>query len=116
MTPDGTVPDDTGRRFRLASPATALVLGAFVLVLTAAGLPLADMAHQLRNVGVSQVVLILLFVGVGVVVAWHQPGNPIGWILLVIDHPTGATAWWGATGPGPGARRGSPRRNPPGRG
>jgi hypothetical protein len=54
-----------------------------VLVLTVAGLPLGAMAHQLTSVGVSQVVLIFLFLAVGVVVAWHQPRNPIGRILLV---------------------------------
>jgi hypothetical protein len=82
-TPEGAVADGAGRRFRPASPATALVLGAFVLVLTVAGLPLGAMAHQLKSDGVSQFVLILLFLAVGVVVAWHQPRNPIGWILLV---------------------------------
>jgi hypothetical protein len=73
---------DAVRRSQLASPATALVLGALVLVLAAAGLPLGDMAHQLGRLDAAQVVLALLFAAVGVVVAWHQPRNPIGWILL----------------------------------
>ena len=75
-------PKDGARRGRLASPAIVLVLGALVVVLTAAGLPLGDMAHQLGSFGAVQVVPALSFTAVGVVVAWHQPRNPIGWILL----------------------------------
>jgi len=71
---------DAAGRFRLAS--TALVLGAVVLVLTGAGLPLGDLAHQLGSFDASEVVVALSFAAVGVVVAWHQPRNPIGWILL----------------------------------
>ena len=67
------------RRFRLASPATATVLGALVFVLTAITVPLAGLT--VLNVGSD--LLNLVFAGVGVLVARRQPRNPIGWILLI---------------------------------
>ena len=74
----------TARRFRLASPATALVLGGLVLVLMAADVPLARLAHQsLNSSGGSAPVWFSAPLGaVGFVVAWRQPRNPLGWILL----------------------------------
>ena len=42
----GTGAADAGRRFRLASPASALVLGVLVLALMIADVPLASLAHQ----------------------------------------------------------------------
>ena len=67
------------RRFRLASPATATVLGALVFVLTVIAIPLAS----LTVINVGSDLLNLVFAGVGVVVARRQPRNPIGWILLI---------------------------------
>ncbi len=72
----------TARRFRLASPATALVLGGLELALVVAGLPLGAMAHQLDLSDQSGAVVFLAGIAVGAVVAWHQPRNPVGWILL----------------------------------
>jgi MFS family permease len=69
----------TARRYRLASPATATVLGALVLVLNAIAVPLAGLT--VLNIGSD--LLNLTFAGVGVVVARRQPRNPIGWILLI---------------------------------
>ena len=45
---------------------------------------LTGLAHQLtiRDV-VSGLVFVLIYAGVGVVVARRQPRNPIGWMLLV---------------------------------
>ena len=79
---------------RLASPRTAAVLGALVLVLIAA-LPVAGaltgQAHKLTLGTLQQLagplVVILVIGAVGLVVARHQPGNPIGWLLL------GAAGW-----------------------
>jgi hypothetical protein len=71
--------DVKARRFCLASPATATVLGALVLVLTAIAVPLAGLT--VLNTG--SYLVSLAFAGVGVVVARRQPLNPIGWILLI---------------------------------
>jgi hypothetical protein len=70
------------RRFHLASPATALILGGLVLALLVAGLPLGDMVHQLGASDIGQSALVLAFAAVGVAVAWHQPRNAMGWVLL----------------------------------
>jgi MFS family permease len=67
------------RRFGLASPATANVLGVLVFVLTVIAVPLTSLTAL--NVGSDLVNL--TFAGVGVVIARRQPRNPIGWILLI---------------------------------
>ena len=67
------------RGFRLASPVTATILGALVLVLAVVAIPLAS----LTVINVGSDLLNLIFAGVGVVVARRQPRNPIGWILLI---------------------------------
>ena len=71
----------TARRFRVASPAAALVTGVLLLVMVALAGALA-VASGNRLAGGSSILLFLAFGAVGVVVAWHQPGNPIGWLLL----------------------------------
>jgi hypothetical protein len=70
------------RCFWLASPAAAAGLAVLVLLLAAAVVPLALIARQgvLSNVG--QVVPFLPIAAVGLVIAWHRPRNPIGWLLL----------------------------------
>ena len=74
----------TAPRFRLASPATAAVLGAVVLLLVATSVPLAGLVHQLTiPVEASAVIPALVSAAVGVVVARHQPGNPLGWLLIL---------------------------------
>jgi hypothetical protein len=76
--------DLAGCRFRLASPATALVLGGLALALMIADVPLAGLAHQsLAATGGSVPVWISApFAVVGFLVAWRKPGNPLGWIIL----------------------------------
>ena len=70
-------------RFGLASPATATVLGAVVLALVALSIPLAGLVHQLTiPVEAAAVAPVLASGLVGVVVARHQPRNPVGWILI----------------------------------
>jgi hypothetical protein len=76
--------DVTARRFRLRSSVIALVLGALVLVLVAADVPLAGLARQSLNSsgGASPVWFSAAFGVVGLVVAWRRPGNPLGWLFL----------------------------------
>jgi hypothetical protein len=50
-------------------------------MLVSAGV-LSSTAHQFRLSGLGQVALLLSFAVVGVIVAWHQPRNPMGWVLL----------------------------------
>ncbi len=71
-----------GRRFRLASPATALVLGAVVLVLLAATVPLGVLDHSPVSSGSGSLILAPAFGVVGFAVAWRRPDNPLGWLLL----------------------------------
>jgi hypothetical protein len=72
------------RRIRLASPATALVLGGVLLALLAAAWPFAGLAHLSVNgsTGGAQWWTFTPFGVVGFVVAWRKPGNPLGWCLL----------------------------------
>ena len=70
------------RGIRLASPATALVLGGLVVGLMAAAFPLGRLAHQGMGSGGGGVYLAPVFGVVGFVVAWRKPGNPLGWLLL----------------------------------
>ena len=72
------------RRFRLASPATALVLGAVVVALLAAQWPFAGLAHVGVNssTGAPTWWTYTPFGVVGFVVAWRKPRNPLGWCLL----------------------------------
>jgi hypothetical protein len=74
----------TARRVRLASAATAVVVGGLVLALVIADVPLARMAHQgLDADGGSSPFWFSAALGVvGFVVASRSPRNPLGWILL----------------------------------
>ena len=75
--------DVAARRFRLASPATANALGVLVLVLLGVTVTLAALIHQLTILNVATGLTIpLVYAAVGVVVARHQPRNPVGWILI----------------------------------
>ena len=70
---------------RVVSPATATILGGLVLVLTAAYVALASLVHQLAAGNLGEPAAILIYAGVGVVVARRQPRNPIGWVLLIFS-------------------------------
>jgi hypothetical protein len=73
-----------GRRFRLASPTGALVLGAVVLALILGDAPLASLAHQSLSAsgGSVPVWMSAPFAVVGFVLARRKPGNPLGWVIL----------------------------------
>ena len=72
-------------RFRLVTPATALVLGLLTLLLEAVDVPLEAQIHTLSfgNYG-FQLVFIVPFTLVGVVVARREPHNPMGWLLMAV--------------------------------
>jgi hypothetical protein len=54
-----------------------------VVVLAAAAVVVRALAGQL-SIGITAgVVIVLTFAGVGLVIAWRQPGNPIGWMMVV---------------------------------
>jgi hypothetical protein len=80
----------TGRRWRLASPATAVALGVVALLSEAAQLVLEGLSHQLPTASsdiantAAGGVFVLVFTAVGVVVARRQPRNPMGWLLIAI--------------------------------
>jgi len=82
--PGGRAPHTqvAARRSRLGSPAAVAGLAVLVLLLAAAVVPLALVARQgvLSNLG--QVVPFLPIAAVGMVIAWHRPRNPIGWLLI----------------------------------
>src|SRR3984893_15239421 len=73
----------TGRRFRLASPSTALVVGIVVAVLLAAFVPVLALARQLSLGSFTPVVIYAPCAAVGFLIARRRPSNPIGWLLLV---------------------------------
>jgi len=67
----------------LASRLTAIVLVVLAVLISAAGLALYALTHQnLAENGGQIIVIFVSFVTVGLVLAWHRPGNPIGWIIL----------------------------------
>ena len=79
----GQGPAAASGRLRLASPVTATVLGTLALVLLAAAFVLSALVHQLSILGSGPIVpIVVVYAGVGVVVARRQPRNPIGWILI----------------------------------
>ena len=54
-----------------------------MVVLAAAAAVLAALAGRL-SIGITAgVVIVLTFAGVGLVVARRQPGNPIGWMMVM---------------------------------
>ena len=65
---------------RVARPGTALALGVIWMLLLAASVVLALLAHDSSSISTN--LLMLPFAAVGAVVAYRQPRNPIGWIML----------------------------------
>ena len=69
-----------------ARPATAWALAGLAALLAAALIPLSVMTWQnpLVQGNVSSVVIAACFAVVGLVIAWHRPRNPTGWLMLAL--------------------------------
>ena len=68
---------------RRASRVTAVTLAALALLLLPGSLVLDALTGQnLAENGAQDVIVFASAVTVGLVLAWHRPGNPIGWLLL----------------------------------
>ena len=69
----------------------AVLLAALLLLFSAITIGQSAVARQITlgsfNTGAGLMLTLRVIAAVGLVVAWHQPGNPIGWLLL------GALAW-----------------------
>ncbi len=66
-------------------PVTAWVLAGLTLLLAAALIPLSLLARQNPlATGGPQIAVDVSFAAVGLVVARHRPGNPIGWLMLCL--------------------------------
>jgi hypothetical protein len=75
-----------GWRLRLVRPGAALAVGALIVaMLASSGLIVSASHQQFKLSGLGQVAVFLAFAVVGVVVAWHQPRNPLGWVLLGVS-------------------------------
>ena|SRR5579871_386549 len=59
-----------------------MVLGVTTILLLAVALPVSEPAHNANTAGVSTVLLTVAFAVVGVIVARHEPRNPIGWTMI----------------------------------
>ena len=74
----------TGRPGVRAARWAALLVGALVLAVTVAEVPLAGLARQsvLASGGSLPFPFTLAYGVVGLLVAWRKPGNVIGWLML----------------------------------
>jgi hypothetical protein len=72
--------DDAERR--RGGGRAALILGVVLLVLCAGGGVLTGLAHQLTLGHAGYGVATLMFGLTGVVIVYHQPRNPVGWIFI----------------------------------
>jgi hypothetical protein len=69
-------------RIRLATPATAIAVGVLVVALMLLAIPLSRAATSSSGGNASTVFVIVPFALVGVVVAYRQPRNAVGLIML----------------------------------
>ncbi len=71
------------RRVRPASRLAAIALAALAVLILTGSLILYALTHQnLAENGGQDVIIFGSFVTVGLIIAWHRPGNPLGWIIL----------------------------------
>jgi hypothetical protein len=67
---------------RIVRPGTALTAGILIVIMMAVSAAVNAAGHALKLSTLGEAALWLSFGLVGVVVAWHQPRNPMGWVLL----------------------------------
>jgi hypothetical protein len=73
----------TARRAWPARRVAAVALAVLAVLILAGSLVLYALTHQnLAENGGQELVILATFVTVGLIIAWHRPGNPIGWIIL----------------------------------
>jgi hypothetical protein len=61
----------------------AIALAVLAVLIFAGSLVMYALTHQnLAENGGQDLVILATFVTVGLIIAWHRPGNPIGWIIL----------------------------------
>jgi MFS family permease len=81
-----TIPERSVRTVALVSEArlyrAAAVAGVVMLALWIIAVVLGSLDHQLSAGNVTTSAGFAVFAGVGVVVALHQPRNPVGWLLI----------------------------------
>jgi len=80
------------QRWHLASPPTAMALGVLALVLCAAALLINQAVGHRVTSSLDGISLFVVFTATGVVVAWHRPGNPLGWMMAVGGSSLAVTA------------------------
>jgi hypothetical protein len=72
-----------GRHAWPACRVAAVALAALAVVILAGSLVLYALTRQnLAENGAQDLIIFATFVTVGLVIAWHRPGNPIGWLIL----------------------------------
>ena len=78
---------------RRAPRVLAVLLVALMLLFSALNIVQSAAAHQISlrsfNTGAGLMLTMWVIAAVGLVVAWHQPGNPIGWLLLAVPTSLG---------------------------
>ena len=78
------------RRPRVVRPGTALAVGIVTMLMLAGTAVVSTMTHQPLFDGLGHVFVYLCFGLIGVIVARHQPRNPMGWGAaggIVLLHP-----------------------------
>ena len=71
------------RRAWPASRVAAVALAVLAVAILAGSLTLYALTRQnLVENGGQDFIVFATFVTVGLIIAWHRPGNPIGWLIL----------------------------------
>jgi hypothetical protein len=75
----------TAARRSWLAPAVAAAFGGLVLALAVAAVPLSMLAgHDVVAQSLQSYGVALPVAAVALIIAWRRPGNPIGWLLLLV--------------------------------